>query len=436
MTQDAPQNPEVRGYEVRRLRAGPTWASLIGEDLREADIVRLIQFLGAIGGDDLVWVNYEGKGIPLSSSPDVVERWVLVGEDNSGRQVFRRRLSASVDELLDKASSIYLCTHRGTDTDSSIPVNYILIDSGERDSYRLVTRTDDLHALHELLGMGRSGGTVWRGSVTIDSEPYEEFDEEPIVFPDLLLENLVRDTVGFLEGPVAERLREWNLPEKRGVLLHGPPGTGKTVLTKICAKRALAAGLNVVVIEGTRRSRLSRSSMGIGDELRDGIDHGRCLVVFEDIDLHCASRDEHGRELAEVNRGLIDLLDFLDGQEPNDGYVLLATTNYRECLDPALMRPGRFDIVQRVLPPATQTAVEALQRMLLIGPVPVPDARVAVDLLPGVTFADLAEVARRFKVLAAESHDRTLERHNLLLSEAAEWLVQERSSLRDGDETD
>src|SRR5205823_112377 len=122
-----------------------------------------------------------------------------------------------------------------------------------------------------------------------------------------------------LEGEVARQLRKWGVPAKRGVVLFGEPGNGKTVLTRICAKHALASGINVVIVEGKRRSVYSydRSTMGIGDELRRGAAAGPSLLVFEDIDLHCQARQESEApaSLAWSSRednALAEILDFLD----------------------------------------------------------------------------------------------------------------------------
>jgi SpoVK/Ycf46/Vps4 family AAA+-type ATPase len=281
--------------------------------------------------------------------------------------------------------------------------------------------------------MGGRGGAVWRGSSTEDADTFLSIDEQTFTIPDGLLERLVGETIDYLDGPSAALLRKWGEPAKRGVVLYGPPGNGKTVLTRLCAQRALVRDMNVVIIEGRRRSRATfdRDAMGLGDELRRAVSRGRALLVFEDIDLHCARRHANEdnyreRDAAAQNEELSELLDFLDGVEPTEGYALLATTNYIDRLDPALRRTGRIDVEIEIAAPTQPLREAALAKMLQRGPNPVPDPSVIAPILNGFSFSDLAEAVRRYKILAANyMHAKP---QDLLLT-AAEDLVRERSVL-------
>lgn len=407
--------------KVTPIRAGSTWSELTGVDkLHDDDITRIMAFLGATSEDELVnsrWYGWANTDNLDEKYEDVVERLVLVGVDGAGRTLRRERYDSSAEELIDSIDSIFLC---------EIPLvgggslRYCVTDisSGDNKSYvsqrsnALLCRRADFDAVYRKLRIGGYGGSVWRGSHTENADRYVNLKVDEYEFPEGFVNRLIADTVFFLQGEIAARLREWGVPAKRGVLLHGAPGNGKTILTRICAKSALAQGMNVVIIEGKRRSRQSTGgdTMGVGDELRQGAARGPSLLIFEDIDLHCQRRQEPIQQdgkaiqiqaVVREDQALAELLDFLDGVEPTAGYVLLATTNYPEDLDPALRRSGRLDLEVEVSPP-TRAQVEAvLRRLIRLGPQPMPDVAAAADYLDGASFADIAETTRRYKILAA-----------------------------------
>jgi SpoVK/Ycf46/Vps4 family AAA+-type ATPase len=117
------------------------------------------------------------------------------------------------------------------------------------------------------------------------------------------------------------------------------------------------------------------------------------------------------------------MLDFLDGIVVTEGYSLLATTNYLDRLDAALIRPGRLDSIIEVREPGLKARVDVLSKYLSDGP-PAPSNVAAVaKYIEGASFADLAEVARRFKILAVFHEEQSLDK---LLDKAARDLCTER----------
>jgi hypothetical protein len=432
MTGLAEQQPAVT-----TIRTGESWQDIsAGRDIPEQFISRILAFLGSTVEGDIVHTNYSAGG-RLDDDPYVVEQMVLVGADGVGRRLRRRRFDVGAEELLCDVDAIYLC-EVALDEVRRIRYAFIDVQSGDgspgvRD-VTLVCRRGLFMDVYAHLKMGGSGGAMWRGASVEEQGPILELNEDTYVFDPALLKRLERETVEFLQGDVAAKLREWDVPAKNGIVLYGDPGNGKTVLTRICAKYALEAGMDVVIIEGRRKSRLSfdRGSMGLGDELRRGAARSPVLLVFEDIDLHCQKRadpkDAPSAGRAEQQQPLAELLDFLDGMEPTDGYVLLASTNAMYRLDPALVRPGRIDVVIEVQKPDAEQRVKALQRMIEKGPQPVPDPSRAADLLEGASFAGLAEVARRYKIAAAFGSQGE-ERH--LLEQTAEAFMRERDFIRE-----
>lgn len=421
--------------------AGGLWRDVAkGRDIPDQQISRILTFLGSTSQNDLVHTGYAGNAHGLfDEMEDIVEQLVLVGADGSGRRLRRRRFDVSAGELARDVDAIYLCEATVGDVGT---LRYAMLDirsAGDDTSAKayegtLMCRRSDFAAVYARLRMGGSGGAIWRGGAVEDTEPILKLDEANFTFEEELLQRIKRESVEFLQGEVAACLREWQVPAKTGIVLWGAPGNGKTVLTRICAKYALQAGMNVVIIEGRRRSRFSydSGSMGLGDELRRAAGRSPALLIFEDLDLHCERRPESSKEIVfasqpEQQQPLAELLDFLDGVESTHGYVLLASTNHVDRLDPALRRPGRIDVEIEISEPTTKQRLEALSRIVQVGPQSPPDCGQAAEFLVGVSFADLAEVGRRYKIAAAWDPDGDRQRQ---LQEAAEDFMHERNRMR------
>lgn len=142
---------------------------------------------------------------------------------------------------------------------------------------------------------------------------------------------LVADARIFLgrEAWYAER----GVPWRRGYLLYGPPGSGKTSLIRAAATEL---GLDLAIIDLARKS---LDDSGLADALSSA-PKGAALVL-EDIDAAFRQRD---REDAASGLSFSGLLNALDGLAAQEGRIVMMTTNHRELLDPALIRPGRADL--------------------------------------------------------------------------------------------
>lgn len=143
----------------------------------------------------------------------------------------------------------------------------------------------------------------------------------------------------------SERCRELGIPLKRGVLLSGKYGTGKTLVTYVTASKATRHGWTFLHCQRA-------------DELADMVKFAQryqpCAIFCEDID-----RSVHGERTAEMD----DILNIVDGIESKNTEVLvILTTNHLENINPAMLRPGRLDAVINVLPPDAK-AVEKLVRL-------------------------------------------------------------------------
>ena len=146
------------------------------------------------------------------------------------------------------------------------------------------------------------------------------------------------EVVSFLKSP--NRFLEAGARPPRGVLLYGPPGTGKTLLARATAGEA---GVPFYSMAG---SDFVEKFVGVGaSRVRELFEEARknapCIIFIDEIDALARKRSSRSNE--ESNQTLNALLVEMDGFSDNSGIVIIAATNRKEALDPAVLRPGRFD---------------------------------------------------------------------------------------------
>jgi len=126
----------------------------------------------------------------------------------------------------------------------------------------------------------------------------------------------------------------------KGILLSGPPGTGKTLVAKAVASQSEA---NFIAVKGPAllNKYVGESERSIREVFRKAKQAQPCIIFFDEIDALAPTRGSGSNDVTE--RVLSQLLTELDGIEVLQGVVVLAATNRPDILDPALMRPGRFD---------------------------------------------------------------------------------------------
>ena len=154
-----------------------------------------------------------------------------------------------------------------------------------------------------------------------------------VVLDTNLQQRIIDDIKNFQES--SEWYIKRGVPYRRGYLLYGPPGTGKTSFTQAIAG---ALKLNICYLN------LSSGRMDDDDlnrALNDAPSHS--IILLEDIDAlfvgrEAVKKDQHSRQVS-----FSGLLNAIDGVRSQEGRILFMTTNHREKLDPALMRPGRAD---------------------------------------------------------------------------------------------
>lgn len=167
----------------------------------------------------------------------------------------------------------------------------------------------------------------------------------------------LRDVTDFLSNPHKYTQSGAKLP--KGVLLYGPPGTGKTLLAKAMAGEANA---NFIFLSG---SDFSNKFIGVGGDrvrklFQDARKQAPCIIFIDEIDAVGGNRE--GNMHSENRNTLNALLAEMDGFNTGDGIMVIAATNRLEDLDPALVRPGRFDNIFAVpLPSTTEERKEIIE---------------------------------------------------------------------------
>ena len=134
-----------------------------------------------------------------------------------------------------------------------------------------------------------------------------------------------------------------HLAPPKGALLGGPPGCGKTLMAKALATEA---GVNFVSVKGPELLSMyvGESERGLRDVFRKARQAAPCIIFFDEIAALASARSHGGSDSGVGTRVLSQLLTELDGIEELKGVFVLAATNRVDLLDPALLRPGRFDI--------------------------------------------------------------------------------------------
>jgi len=217
----------------------------------------------------------------------------------------------------------------------------------------------------------------------------------------------LEEIVEYLKDPQKFQRLGGKIP--KGVLLVGPPGTGKTLLA-----RAIAGEANVpfFTISG---SDFVEMFVGVGaSRVRDMFEQGKknapCIIFIDEIDAVGRHRGAGlGGGNDEREQTLNQLLVEMDGFEANEGVILIAATNRPDVLDPALLRPGRFD--RQVVVPNPD--VVGREKILKVHMRKVPlasdvDARVIARGTPGFSGADLANLVNEAALMAARKGKRSV----------------------------
>ena len=270
---------------------------------------------------------------------------------------------------------------------------HLLSDEGCRMTFELAAApsAQAFRALHRAVVelRRRSDRPVWQifhGTYNHRTKARKPLDWADVLLPPAIVGRIDAELVGFFSEPVASLYRTLDVPYRRGVLMYGPPGNGKTSII-----RAMGSALpNVPAI-------LLRPASNFGDDdlqavFRRWTDHAPAMLVIEDLD--------HVLKLVDLSQ-FLNLVDGIEGSLTG-GLLLVATTNHPEQLDPALNnRPGRFDVVIEIPSPTAE-----LRRRFFDARAGEVDEALREQLATetaGLSFSHLQEILRLAGLLAV--HD-------------------------------
>ena len=218
----------------------------------------------------------------------------------------------------------------------------------------------------------------------------------------------LQEVVEFLRNPGKFQKLGGRIP--KGVLLVGPPGTGKTLLAKAVAGEAKVPFFSI------SGSEFVEMFVGVGaarvrDLFSQATSQAPCIIFIDELDALGKARrmnvmGGHDEQEQTLNQLLVEM----DGFETNKGVIIMAATNRPEILDPALLRPGRFDrqvLVDRPDINGREAILKIHSKNVLLGPD--VDLRKVAGRTPGFVGADLANLVNEAALLAARKNKETVE---------------------------
>ena len=268
-----------------------------------------------------------------------------------------------------------------------------------------------IYMMRQMNGAGKGGGGGGGGPFGFGKARSKMLNEntKKVTFKDVAgIEEAkaeLNEIVDFLKDPSKFQKLGARIP--KGALLVGSPGTGKTLLARAIAGEA---GVPFFSISG---SDFVEMFVGVGaSRVRDMFEQGKrnapCIIFIDEIDAVGRKRSSGaGGSHEEREQTLNQMLVEMDGFDANEGVIIIAATNRADVLDPALLRPGRFDRQIQVPLPDVGGREEILKvHMLKLPTAPDVDAKIIARGTPGFSGAELANIANEAALLAARRNKK------------------------------
>jgi transitional endoplasmic reticulum ATPase len=213
------------------------------------------------------------------------------------------------------------------------------------------------------------------------------------------LEDIKRALREYVELPLTkpELMEEYKLKTGRGILLFGPPGCGKTHVMR-AASNELNVPIQIVSGPELVSSLAGASEAAIRDVMARARENAPSILFFDEID---ALASKESMKTPEVSRAVSQFLTEMDGLRPKDKVIIVSTTNRPHILDPALLRPGRFDRIFYVPPPDLQARKDIFEIHLRDVPkAGYIDTMLLAHRTEGYSGADIAAIVDEAKLIA------------------------------------
>ena len=257
--------------------------------------------------------------------------------------------------------------------------------------------------------------------IKITSEDFSEALKEvrPSALREVLVQipNVTWDDVGGLES-LKEELKEaieWPLKHKeaidyvnaetpKGILLYGEPGTGKTLIAKAVAKMTES---NFISIKGPEllSKWVGESEKGVREIFRKARQAAPCIIFFDEIEAIIPRRSAGGSDSHVTENVVSQILSEIDGLEELHNVLIIGATNRLDIIDPALLRPGRFDRIIEVPIPDTKSREHIFKIHTKKKPLAIDvDFSKLVKLTNGFTGAEIAGIANRAAITALKRY--------------------------------
>merc|ERR1712054_118410 len=285
-----------------------------------------------------------------------------------------------------------------------------------------------LYLMNRMQGGGRGGAMSFgKSKAKLLTEKHGKVTFNDVAGIDEAKDEL-EEIVEFLRDPQKFSRLGGKIP--KGALLVGPPGTGKTLLARAIAGEA---GVPFFTISG---SDFVEMFVGVGasrvrDMFEQGKKHSPCIIFIDEIDAVGRSRGAGlGGGNDEREQTLNQLLVEMDGFDTNEGVIIIAATNRPDVLDPALLRPGRFDRQVVVSNPDIIGREKILKvHVKKIKMAPDVNLRTVARGTPGFSGADLANLVNEAALLAARKNKRIVTSQEFEEAEDKVMMGAERRSM-------
>ena len=222
------------------------------------------------------------------------------------------------------------------------------------------------------------------------------------------LNNVKNNLVEAVEWPLkyAVFFAQAHTKPAKGILLSGSPGTGKTLVAKALANET---EVNFISIKGPElmNKYVGESERGVREVFKKAKQASPCILFFDEIDSLVPSRGLGGGDSQTTERVISQFLTELDGLEELEGVVVLAATNRKELIDPAILRPGRFDLILD-FPLPDEEAREEIFKVHTTGKPLAEDVdlKLLAQESEGLAGSDIEAITREASMMAIRAHLR------------------------------